>query len=71
MGRLKGNMAQLMRLSRSPYPLPIIAFAGAGFFWLVILLWVSATDFMLRSDFPPCPGPAVGAAGAVAQAAAR
>ena len=29
-----------------------IAFAAAGFFWLAILLWLAATDFLTRPDFP-------------------
>lgn len=31
----------------------IIAFAGAGVFWLAILMWLTATDFMTRPEFPP------------------
>jgi cytochrome c oxidase subunit 4 len=34
-----------------------IAFAAAGFFWLAILLWLAATDFLTRPDFPPTPPP--------------
>ena len=30
-----------------------IAFAGAGFFWLGILLWLAFTDFATRPEFPP------------------
>jgi cytochrome c oxidase subunit IV len=30
----------------------VMAFAAAGFFWLAILLWLSATDFIMRPDFP-------------------
>jgi cytochrome c oxidase subunit 4 len=29
------------------------AFAGAGVFWLAILLWLASTDFRSRADFPP------------------
>jgi hypothetical protein len=29
-----------------------MAFAAAGFFWLAILLWLGATDFITRPDFP-------------------
>jgi len=35
-----------------------IAFAAAGFFWLAILLWLAATDFLTRPDFPPRSPPA-------------
>jgi cytochrome c oxidase subunit 4 len=31
----------------------VIAFAGAGFFWLAILMWLAATDFLTRPGFPP------------------
>ena len=46
----------------------IIAFAGAGFFWLAILMWLAATDFTTRPEFPPRqPGATIsGAAGAPA-----
>lgn len=30
-----------------------IAFAGAGFFWLAILIWLSGADFTTRAGFPP------------------
>jgi len=29
------------------------AFAGAGVFWLAVLLWLASTDFTNRADFPP------------------
>jgi cytochrome c oxidase subunit 4 len=35
----------------------IIAFAGAGFFWLAILLWLALGDFTTRPGFPPQGGP--------------
>jgi len=43
----------------------IIAFAGAGFFWLAILMWLARTDFLTRPGFPPRQPPATisGAAG--------
>jgi cytochrome c oxidase subunit IV len=43
----------------------VIAFAGAGFFWLAILMWLAAADFTTRPEFPPQPPPATisGAAG--------
>jgi cytochrome c oxidase subunit 4 len=31
----------------------VVAFAGAGFFWLAILLWLAGSDFVTRPDFPP------------------
>jgi hypothetical protein len=31
----------------------MLAFAGAGFFWLAILLWLAGSDFVTRPDFPP------------------
>ena len=31
----------------------IMAFAGAGFFWLGVLLWLASTDFWTRPEFPP------------------
>jgi cytochrome c oxidase subunit IV len=31
----------------------IIAFAGAGVFWLGLLIWLAGTDYMTRADFPP------------------
>jgi cytochrome c oxidase subunit 4 len=31
----------------------IIAFAGAGFFWLAILLWLALADFVTRPNVPP------------------
>jgi cytochrome c oxidase subunit 4 len=30
-----------------------LAFAGAGVFWLAILLWLASTDFTRRAAFPP------------------
>jgi len=30
-----------------------IAFAGAGFFWLAIMLWLALADFVTRPNFPP------------------
>jgi cytochrome c oxidase subunit 4 len=33
----------------------VIAFASAGFFWLAILMWLAATDFTTRPEFPPRP----------------
>ncbi len=33
----------------------MIAFAGAGFFWFAIMLWLAFADYMTRADFPP-PG---------------
>jgi cytochrome c oxidase subunit 4 len=30
-----------------------IAFAGAGFFWLGILLWLALADYTTRPNFPP------------------
>jgi cytochrome c oxidase subunit 4 len=30
-----------------------ITFAGAGFFWLGIMLWLALTDYMTRPNFPP------------------
>lgn len=46
----------------------MIAFAGAGVFWLAILMWLAATDFTTRPEFPPRPPGATisGAAGAPA-----
>jgi cytochrome c oxidase subunit 4 len=43
----------------------VIAFAGAGFFWLAILMWLAAADFTTRPEFPPRQPPATisGAAG--------
>ena len=31
----------------------VIAFAGAGFFWLGIMLWLALADFVTRPNFPP------------------
>jgi len=28
------------------------AFAGAGFFWLLILIWLARSDFLTRPGFP-------------------
>jgi cytochrome c oxidase subunit 4 len=30
-----------------------LAFAGAGFFWLGIMLWLTFADYTTRPDFPP------------------
>jgi cytochrome c oxidase subunit 4 len=54
---------------RAARPL-VIAVAGTGFFWLAILLWLSAMDFMTRPDFPPRLFPEA-AAGATAGTTAR
>jgi cytochrome c oxidase subunit 4 len=37
---------------RERHPLTI-AFAGAGFFWLAIMLWLALSDYVTRSNFPP------------------
>jgi cytochrome c oxidase subunit 4 len=31
----------------------VIAFAGAGFFWLSIMLWLAFSDYTTRANFPP------------------
>jgi cytochrome c oxidase subunit IV len=30
-----------------------LTFAGAGFFWLGIMLWLALTDYITRPNFPP------------------
>jgi cytochrome c oxidase subunit 4 len=30
-----------------------LTFAGAGFFWLGIMLWLAFADYMTRPNFPP------------------
>lgn len=30
-----------------------LTFAGAGFFWLGIMLWLALADYMTRPNFPP------------------
>jgi cytochrome c oxidase subunit 4 len=30
-----------------------LAFAGAGFFWLAIMLWLAFADYATRPNFPP------------------
>jgi cytochrome c oxidase subunit 4 len=30
-----------------------ITFAGAGFFWLGIMLWLALADYVTRPNFPP------------------
>ena len=30
-----------------------VAFAGAGFFWLGIMLWLALADYLTRPNFPP------------------
>ena len=30
-----------------------LAFAGAGFFWLGIMLWLAFADYVTRPNFPP------------------
>ncbi len=30
----------------------VLAFAGAGFFWLAILLWLGMSDYLTRPSFP-------------------
>ena len=34
-----------------------LTFAGAGFFWLGIMLWLAFTDYMTRPNFPPSLSP--------------
>jgi hypothetical protein len=34
----------------------MLAFAGGGFLWLAILLWLAGSDFVTRLDFPPALG---------------
>jgi cytochrome c oxidase subunit 4 len=29
-----------------------LAFAGAGFFWLAIMLWLAFSDYLTRPNFP-------------------
>jgi cytochrome c oxidase subunit IV len=33
-----------------------LTFAGAGFFWLGILLWLAFSDYLTRPNFPPAMG---------------
>jgi len=33
-----------------------LVFAGAGFFWLALMLWLAFADYMTRPDFPPQGG---------------
>jgi cytochrome c oxidase subunit 4 len=44
--------AVFMELAYKPRALTV-AFAGAGFFWLGILLWLALSDFATRPNFPP------------------
>jgi cytochrome c oxidase subunit 4 len=37
---------------RERHPLTI-PFAGAGFFWLGIMLWLALADYVTRPNFPP------------------
>lgn len=30
-----------------------LVFAGAGFFWLGIMLWLAFSDYAMRPNFPP------------------
>jgi len=30
-----------------------VTFAGAGFFWLGIMLWLALADYVTRPNFPP------------------
>lgn len=30
-----------------------LTFAGAGFFWLAIMLWLTLADYTTRPNFPP------------------
>ena len=41
---------------RERRPLTIVI-ASAGFFWLAVLLWLAAIDFMTRPQFPPSISP--------------
>jgi cytochrome c oxidase subunit 4 len=36
-------------------PRLVIIFAGAGFYWLGILLWLALADYLTRQHFPPLP----------------
>jgi cytochrome c oxidase subunit 4 len=36
-------------------PRLIVVFAGAGFYWLGILLWLAFADYLTRSQFPALP----------------
>ncbi len=38
----------------------VFAFAGAGFFWLGILLWLALADYVTRPNFPTKVGAALG-----------
>jgi cytochrome c oxidase subunit 4 len=31
----------------------MIAFAGAGFFWLAVMLWLALSDYTTRPNLPP------------------
>jgi cytochrome c oxidase subunit 4 len=31
----------------------VLVFAGAGFYWLAILLWLAFADYLTRPNFPP------------------
>jgi cytochrome c oxidase subunit IV len=50
---LKGAIVAAMFMElRERNPLTL-TFAGAGFFWLGIMLWLALTDYVTRPNFPP------------------
>ena len=48
-------VAALFMELRERNPLTL-TFAGAGFFWLGIMLWLAFSDYMTRPNFPPAVG---------------
>lgn len=50
---LKGTIVAAMFMElRERNPLTL-TFAGAGFFWLGIMLWLALADYVTRPNFPP------------------
>ena len=53
---LKGAVvAAIFMELRERNPLTL-TFAGAGFFWLGIMLWLAFSDYTTRANFPPAIG---------------
>ncbi len=50
---LKGTIVAAIFMELRERNALTLTFAGAGFFWLGIMLWLALTDYVTRPNFPP------------------
>jgi cytochrome c oxidase subunit 4 len=50
---IKGVLIAAIFMELRESPRLTLTFAGAGFFWLGIMLWLTFADYTTRPNFPP------------------